>query len=95
MRLLLDTHVVLWQLSEQSPLSPAAVTAIADADDLLFSAVSFAEMGVKAAVGKLTVPSELRQRVVDAGLRTLNLTAQHGSPWRACRCTTGIRSTGC
>lgn len=78
MRLLLDTQVVLWQLSGESTLSRSALSAIDAADDLLFSAVSFAEVGIKSAIGKLKVPPTLRQNVSEAGLRTLNLTAKHG-----------------
>lgn len=40
--------------------------------------VSFAEIGVKAAIGKLTVPDDLRELIVDSGLRMLGLTAEHG-----------------
>ncbi|MGL4743061.1 MAG: type II toxin-antitoxin system VapC family toxin [Dermatophilaceae bacterium] len=78
MRLLLDTHVVLWQLSGERGLSTAAQDAIATADDLLFSVVSFAEIGIKTAVGKLDVPDDLRARVADTGVRTLGLSPDHG-----------------
>lgn len=78
MRLLLDTHVVLWQLSGERELSTAARDAIAAADDLLFSVVSYAEIGVKVAVGKLVVPEGFQARVTDSGVRTLGLSATHG-----------------
>ena len=78
MRLLLDTHVVLWQLSGERRLSEPAREAIAAADDLLLSVVSYAEMGVKAAVGKLRVPEDLHRRVADLGVRTLALSPAHG-----------------
>lgn len=78
MRLLLDTHIVLWQLSGQRSLSGAAKTAIAAADDLLFSTASFAEIGIKAAAGKLSVPANLRHHVAEAGVRPLGLSAEHG-----------------
>ena len=78
MRLLLDTHVVLWQLSGERELSQSAVAAIAAADDLLFSVVSFAEIGIKAAVGKLVVPPDLQAKITDAGVRSLALAAAHG-----------------
>lgn len=77
MRLLLDTHVVLWQLSGEHDLSAAAREAIGAADDLLFSVVSFAEVGIKASVGKLDVPHDLQTRVADAGVRTLGLSPAH------------------
>lgn len=78
MRLLLDTHVVLWQLSGKRELAAPAREAITAADDLLFSAVSFAEVGIKAAVGKLGVPDDLQARIADAGVRTLGLSPAHG-----------------
>jgi PIN domain nuclease of toxin-antitoxin system len=77
-RLLLDTHVVLWQLSGTRPLGGRAREAIATAAELAFSVVSFAEIGVKAAVGKLVVPDDLHARVVGTGVRLLGLSADHG-----------------
>ncbi|SDT31122.1 type II toxin-antitoxin system VapC family toxin [Microlunatus soli] len=78
MRLLLDTQVVLWQLSGDRDISNAAKDAISDARELRFSAVSYAEIGVKVAVGKLDVPADLIDRVDELGLRTLPLSAEHG-----------------
>lgn len=78
MRLLLDTHVVLWHLSGERSLSEAVVAAVSAADDLLISSVSFAEVGIKAAARKLVVPARLTAHVEAAGLRVLTLTAGHG-----------------
>ncbi len=78
MRLLLDTHVVLWQLAGGPELSTHARDAIAAADDLLLSVVSFAEIGIKASVGKLDVPDDLPARIADSGVRTLGLSPAHG-----------------
>lgn len=78
MRLLLDTHVVLWQLSGARPLGARAREAIAAAVELAFSVVSFAEIGVKAAVGKLAAPDDLRAHVARAGVRVLGLSSEHG-----------------
>lgn len=78
MRLLLDTHVVLWQLSGERELAGPAIEAISSAQDLLFSVVSFAEVGIKASIGKLDVPDDFQERVADAGVRTLGLSAAHG-----------------
>lgn len=78
MRLLLDTHVVLWQLSGSRALGPRASAAVAEAAELAFSVVSFAEIGVKAAVGKLVVPARLDAHVAAAGIRVVGLSAEHG-----------------
>jgi PIN domain nuclease of toxin-antitoxin system len=76
-RLLLDTHVVLWQLSGARPLGVRAREAIAAAAELAFSVVSFAEIGVKAAVGKLVIPDDLHAHVVGTGVRLLGLSPDH------------------
>ena len=55
MRLLLDTHALLWWLSDDAQLGPAARDLIADpAHDVFVSVVSLWEIQVKARVGKLT-----------------------------------------
>jgi PIN domain nuclease of toxin-antitoxin system len=77
-RLLLDTHVVLWQLSGERKLGGQAREIFAAAGELAFSVVSFAEIGVKAAVGKLTVPDEFHAHVVGTGIRVLGLSPDHG-----------------
>lgn len=78
MRLLLDTHVVLWELGGTRTVGPRAQEAIERASELLFSAVSFAEIGVKAAIGKLVIPADLHEHVVRSGVRILGLAADHG-----------------
>ena len=78
MRLLLDTHVVLWQLSGAQALGVRTRETIASAAELAFSVVSFAEIGVKAAIGKLEVPRDLHAHVLETGVRVLGLSADHG-----------------
>ena len=78
MKLLLDTQVVLWQLQGDRPIGPQARRVIEDAAEIAFSVVSFAEIGIKMALGKLSVPDDLRDHVVASGLRILGLTPEHG-----------------
>ena len=78
MRVLLDTHVMLWQLSGARSLGGRARELIGAATELAFSVVSFAEIGVKAAVGKLEVPDDLHAHVLETGVRILALSADHG-----------------
>lgn len=78
MRLLLDTHVVLWQAAGEDRLGSRATKFLEDAEELRFSVVSFAEIGVKASIGKIDVPAELADRVADMGIRPLALTVEHG-----------------
>lgn len=54
MRLLLDTHALLWALDGNSKLSAAARAALADrANELLISSVSVFEITTKYRLGKL------------------------------------------
>ncbi len=45
---------------------------------MAFSVVSFAEIGVKAAIGKVSVPHDFREHVLGSGLRILGLAPDHG-----------------
>ncbi|MEW6597359.1 MAG: type II toxin-antitoxin system VapC family toxin [Pseudomonadota bacterium] len=53
MRILLDTHVLLWALIEPTKLGEQARASIANPDhEILFSAASVWEMAIKAALGR-------------------------------------------
>jgi PIN domain nuclease of toxin-antitoxin system len=78
LRLLLDTQIVLWQLAGSRTVRSEARAAIERATELAFSVVSFAEIGVKAAIGKLTVPADLHDHVLRSGLKVLGLAPDHG-----------------
>lgn len=72
MRLLLDTHVLLWSLATPEELSPGARAAIADGTNQVFaSAASFWEIAIKAAAGKLTVADDLLDAADAAGFSSL------------------------
>ncbi|MEQ1856738.1 MAG: type II toxin-antitoxin system VapC family toxin [Longimicrobiales bacterium] len=61
MRLLLDTHVLIWW-DEGEGLAPAAMKAIQSADQVYVSAASGWEIAIKASRGRL----ETRRRTADA-----------------------------
>ncbi len=57
MRLLLDTHVLIWALAEPDRLSAAARRALGDPDnEVVVSAVSALEIAVKQSLGKILLP---------------------------------------
>jgi PIN domain nuclease of toxin-antitoxin system len=77
-RLLLDTHVVLWWLDDSPLLSREAKTAIADADNVVYvSAVSVWEIVLKRNLGKLTLPDRWEQALLDEPFRRLPVTWEH------------------
>lgn len=52
MRLLLDTHAILWMVSDDPRLPEGARQIIRDADQLVYSPASFWEMAIKTSLGK-------------------------------------------
>ena len=64
MNLLLDTHTVIWALSDDPTLSARARQAIVRAENLVFvSAASAWEIAIKYAIGKLPLPEPPEQFV--------------------------------
>ena len=76
MRLLLDTHVLLWAVLNDPRLTEAQAMAISEGETYL-SAASVWEIGIKRAIGKLDVPDELFDIAVDAGCRPLPISRAH------------------
>jgi len=82
MRLLLDTHALLWWLDGDRRLSRRAKTAIADEDnEILVSAVSAWEITTKARLGKLPGAADVAADVAGAvdsqGFTPLDITMRH------------------
>lgn len=79
MRLLLDTHALLWWLNDDGALGPQARDLIADpANEILVSTVSFWEIVVKARIGKLEADvAAVATAAVEGGLSRLDLTVEH------------------
>lgn len=79
MRLLLDTHVLLWWLLESPRLPVAVRDAMSDVrNDVLVSAVTHAEISIKRSLGKLESPWIPDELLEENGFETLPFTASHG-----------------
>ncbi|WP_424988278.1 type II toxin-antitoxin system VapC family toxin [Microbulbifer sp. S227A] len=76
MRVLLDTHVLLWAVLNDPRLTPAQARAISEGE-IYLSAASVWEIGIKRAIGKLEVPDSLFDIAVDAGCRPLPISWTH------------------
>lgn len=78
MRYLLDTHIWLWWLSNDSRLSKKAKTMISDPEHQIFiSAVTAWEITIKKALGKLDAPDNLIEAVEHDGFDMLPVTFHH------------------
>lgn len=78
MRLLLDTHALLWWLADDPTLSPRSRQAIADQRNVvLVSAASAWEIAIKRALGRLDAPEDLARALEESGLQPLPITVEH------------------
>ena len=79
MRLLLDTHVLLWALESPSSLRAEARAAIEHPrNPVLVSTASTWEMGIKIPLGKLRVPKDLVAQLREKRFTPLPVTVEHG-----------------
>ena len=79
MRVLLDTHVLVWWLKDDPKLGPRPRALIASGSvEVLFSAASCWEASIKHRSGKFELPgSTLFRMAADAGLRFLGIESSH------------------
>lgn len=83
MRLLLDTHALLWMVADDPRLSPAARRHITEAEKLAWSVASLWEIGIKLSLDRpdfklgrgwaRSIPEEMTRN----GIRRLDLSAIH------------------
>jgi PIN domain nuclease of toxin-antitoxin system len=83
MRLLLDTHTLLWWLTESPSLPASARKLIANKNnDVLVSAASAWEIATKVRLGKLPIAVDLAHDFIayleQEGFETLAVSADHG-----------------
>lgn len=72
MHYLLDTHIVLWWLTEPEKIHAKAQKTIRDrANDMFVSAATFWEMAIKKSIGRLTLPHNLLETVALEGFKIL------------------------
>ncbi|HTV78419.1 MAG TPA: type II toxin-antitoxin system VapC family toxin [Steroidobacteraceae bacterium] len=81
MRLLLDTHVLLWAAGRPEQLSRTARLTLDDPrNELLFSAASLWEVAIKRSLGRADFrvdPGPLRRGLLDNGYVELPITGEH------------------
>jgi PIN domain nuclease of toxin-antitoxin system len=80
-KLLLDTHLLLWAAGQPERLSAAARTLLDDpANELLFSSASLWEVAIKSGLGRddfRVDPRLLRRGLIDNGYLELPITSVH------------------
>jgi len=77
-RVLLDTHILLWWLADDPLLPEEVATAIADVDnEVAVSAATVWEIAIKKAAGRLDAPDDLIEAMVANDFGSLAITASH------------------
>jgi PIN domain nuclease of toxin-antitoxin system len=80
MRLLLDTHIYLWVLSDHPKLSAGARKLIQDADEVFVSSASIWEASIKIGLGKLDANVDHLVAEIEAcGFKELPIRAVHAA----------------
>jgi PIN domain nuclease of toxin-antitoxin system len=78
-RLLLDSHVVLWWDKDLTRLTDAQCNAISDSDSEVFvSAATAWELGIKRSTGKLLLADSIQALAQRFGFTELAITMTHG-----------------
>lgn len=76
MKLILDTHVLLWALAEPERLEVSRRRLIEDGSNTIYaSSVNAAEIAIKTSIGKLTLKGHLLALVEEAGFEWIDFTA--------------------
>lgn len=94
MRLLLDTHVVVWWQLGSRKLKPSVRRKIETAAHVFVSAASAWEAAIKSALGKLELPGSLAQAAEGSRFEELPVSFRHVEALTSLLSTTAIRSIG-
>jgi PIN domain nuclease of toxin-antitoxin system len=87
-RLLLDTHILLWALAGDRRLGEAEALILDPANTVMVSTASYLELAIKISQGKIDVAiPQIRAAIVESGFRELPVNGTHAEilaalPWR-------------
>ena len=83
MKILLDSHILLWSLTEPEKLDSKKLAFIRDLSNILYiSAVSIAEISIKASIGKLKIEGEFLENIEKAGFEFMAFSAEEAAMLR-------------
>ncbi len=77
MKIILDTHIFLWSLSNPKKISKANLFEIETLSNIIYvSSISIAEIMIKTSIGKLTMDFNPVEMVKESGFETLDFTCE-------------------
>jgi len=78
MRVLLDTHTLIWGLCEPDRLNVKTKELLANIDNIIFvSIASLWELQIKKSLNKITLPDDFTFQLQKHGYELLNITHEH------------------
>lgn len=78
MKLLLDTHLLLWALTDDPRIKPLRKRLLAADNEVFFSVASLWEVSIKVSLGKLEANAEvIRDAALDSGFLELPILGPH------------------
>jgi len=84
LKCIIDTHVLLWALSDPERLSSSSRALIMDpTNSILVSAMSLAEIAIKASTGKLVIDESLEARHCEGMLKYIETSGFEVLPYSA------------
>lgn len=78
MRVLLDTHTLIWGLCEPERLNVKTKELLVNIDNIIFvSIASLWELQIKKSLNKITLPDNFTSQLQEYGYELLNITHEH------------------
>ncbi len=93
--LLLDTHAVMWWLTDDATLPDDVKARLDDDPDVWISSATVWEVAIKRSIGKIVEPDNLADEIAAAAFDSCRSPSSTRSRPGACPSSTVTRSTGC
>lgn len=78
MKILLDTHVLLWALSSPEKIKPKVQALLVDTDNIVFvSIASLWELQIKKSLNKISLPNDFIPQLQENGFELLDINYKH------------------
>jgi PIN domain nuclease of toxin-antitoxin system len=78
MKILLDTHVLVWALSSPEKIKPKVQDLLVDSDNIVFvSIASLWELQIKKSLNKISLPDDFISQLQENGFELLDINYKH------------------
>ena len=78
MKILLDTHVLVWALSSPEKIKPKVQDLLVDTDNIVFESIaSLWELQIKKSLNKISLPDDFISQLQENGFELLDINYKH------------------